>query len=456
MARRRDFLRAMAAGSLALSSATFLSPRWVHAASAKHLVVKDVKRTTVKLPFRPTPARSMDREIPHWRWREIFELELGSGKVGIGETLLHYTWGGSTDKAVKRVRGKNAVDFMWDDSLGAGLQMALFDAVARTLEVPVHRLLGSQVHHQTPLSWWNIEMPVDDLVSECKLAHSQGYLAYKTKGRPWFDLRKQVEAVVAALPEEFKVDMDFNDTLLDAERAIPILLDLERHKHIDIYETPIPQKDVEGNRKICEATRVPVALHYGRPPLDVVVREKCGDGFVLGGGARRTMTRGAAAAQVDLPFWLQLVGSGPTAAFSLHFGAVLSHATWPAVNCHQLYVDDLLTQPIKVEKGMAKVPNTPGLGYELDRDALEKYRVEKPKERPDPPRVIQISWPDGRRMYLASGEGKVPVNFVIRCANRGEMPYYEPGVTTTLLHDDGTEKWRKIYRKAIEKPFMVP
>ena len=38
--------------------------------------------------------------------------------------------------------GANPADLLWDDSLGAGLQQALFDVVGKALGVPVHRLMG--------------------------------------------------------------------------------------------------------------------------------------------------------------------------------------------------------------------------------------------------------------------------------------------------------------------------
>ena len=77
----------------------------------------------------------MSRELPHWKWTEILEVKLKSGVSGYGETLLYYTWGVSDQEDIQRCIGKNAAELMWDDSLGAGLQMALFDAVARQLEM---------------------------------------------------------------------------------------------------------------------------------------------------------------------------------------------------------------------------------------------------------------------------------------------------------------------------------
>ncbi len=451
---RRAFLRAGLAGAAAAMPLAQL-PRAVAALQGKrggHLRIEQIKRTTVKLPFRETPARSMARELPHWAWTEVCEVQLKSGHVGIGETLLYYTWGATDDNDVARAQGKNAAELMWDDSLGAGLQMAIFDAVARAGDVPIHHLFGEKVHDRTPLSWWNIDTSAADMASECREAYSQGYMAYKTKGRPWFDVWKQVELAAQEVPESFKIDMDFNDTLLDAERAIPILKDLEKYPQVGIYESPIFQNDIPGNQAIRAATRVPIAMHYGNPGPATAIREQVCDGFVIGGGASRTIRRGHTASDAELPFWLQLVGTGITAAYSLHFGAVLSHATWPAVNCHQLYQVHMTERPIKVEEGFADVPTTPGLGFDLDRDALEKYRVPKPTERPDPPRLLETSWPDGRKMYIAN-TGKV--NFLLNIARAGEMPFFEKGVDTVRLPDDGSQRWKDLYQRARNGPVFT-
>ena len=461
MTTRRELFKAAAVGAVGLAlprAAAGLpaaSPEVFRAATglaatSDAFTIEDIDTVTVRVPFRPTPERAMDRELPHWRWTEILSVRLGAGAVGHGETLLYYTWGATGDDDIARARGGNAVELMWDDSLGAGLQMALFDAVARTAGVPVHRLLGRQVHERTPVAWWNIDMPPEDMAAECALAHSRGYTAYKTKGRPWFDIWEQCTQIERSVPASFKVAMDFNETLLDAERALPICRDLAAFPQIDIYESPIPQRDVAGNIAIRAATRVQIALHFGRPRPAVVVREGVCDGFVVNGGATRVLRQGAFAAEVDMPLWLQLVGTGLTAAFSLHFGAVLEQAVWPAVNCHQLFTHDLLAAPIVVEDGYADVPDGPGLGCQLDEDAIERFRVDKPAQRPDPPRLVEARWPDGRHMYFASGS----VNFVLRPAMRGQLPFYERGVSTRLWTDDGSPAWRQMWERAQEQPVL--
>ncbi|MCC6421162.1 MAG: mandelate racemase/muconate lactonizing enzyme family protein [Gemmataceae bacterium] len=445
---RRNILKGGLAGlaGLGLAGSGAAAP----AAAGRGLRVVRIERTTVQLQYRPVPGRNMARELPHWVWADVFEVHLQSGHVGCGDNLLYYTWRASSDADLKRVHGRNAAELMWDDTLGAGLQIALFDAVARALEVPVHRLLGRQVHTRTPLAWWNIDTSAEDMAAECREAFRQGYRSYKTKGRPWFDVWEQVRATAKAVPREFKLALDFNDTLRDAERGIPILKALAAVPQVGIYETPIPQSDIRGNVAIRKATPVPVAMHYGSPrPLTALKEDVC-DGFVVGGGASALMRTGAVAAMADKPFWLQLVGTGLTAAFSLHFGAVLDRATWPAVNCHQLYTHTLLSEPIRVQDGFAAVPDRPGLGYELDRDALARFRTKRPPERPDPPRLIETRWPDGRHMYFTSTD----VNFMLNAANRGRMPYFERGVTTRLLPDDSSPRWRQLYERARKEPVL--
>ena len=146
---RRRFLQCgvatLAAGAMLRDLPTVAAP------PARDLTVIGIDRVTVQVPFRATPQRNMARELPHWKYSEIVTVRLQSGQEGFGETLLYYTWGATSDQAVARAMGKNAASLMWDDSLGAGLQMALFDAVARACDVPIHRLLGPQVHSHTPL-----------------------------------------------------------------------------------------------------------------------------------------------------------------------------------------------------------------------------------------------------------------------------------------------------------------
>lgn len=423
--------------------------------------VERIDRYPVEVPFREVPERNMDRELPHWRYFEIVEVELTDGSVGHGETMLFYSWGETTDEDVERALGANAAALLWEDSseswgtstsgsLGPGLQIALFDAVGKSLGVPVHSLLGNKRHDRTPISWWCIDMPPEDWVSEAERAVDLGYTNLKVKGRPWFDIREQLRAFEENLPEWFGVDVDFNGTLLDAERGLPVLEDLQAFPQLSHVEGPIPQEDVDGNRRLTEELDVPVALHYGNPDTMTMLEEPMCDGFVVGGSASSVRDAASVTAMADRPFWLQLVGTGITAAFSLHCGGAFARAEWPAINCHQLYEHDLLVDSIPVEDGYAPVPEEPGLGHEIDMDAVERFRCEKPKERPNPPRLIESNWPDGPTIYFAEDE----VNFMIHSAMDEEMPYFERGVRTRLVPDDGSRAWDEMHERVLKDPVV--
>jgi len=265
-------------------------------------------------------------------------------------------------------------------------------------------------------------MPPEDWAEEAKLATRLGYCNAKLKARPWFDIFSQVLAVSEATPENFEFDLDFNSFLLNADHAAPILTELEKFSKVSIFETPIPQDDVSGYKKIKTKVKRPLAIHYGSPPAMTALEEKMCDGFILSGGTARVTQQAAVAAEADKPFWLQLVGTGLTTAFTLHLGSVLSHARWPAITCQEIYSDDLIKDKIEVHGGHAHVPERPGLGVEVDEDALEKLRVEPTAHRHEAKMRFKISWPDGRTMQYERTED------YYRDFAAGKLPGFQRGV----------------------------
>src|SRR5690554_3711522 len=104
--------------------------------------VVDFELIHLDVPFTPHTNEHMQYWLPHWRISQLCRITLDNGVVGWGETLPNYTWKKVPEDAARRVVGHNPADLLWQDDLGAGVQMALFDAVGKTLGVPAHRLLG--------------------------------------------------------------------------------------------------------------------------------------------------------------------------------------------------------------------------------------------------------------------------------------------------------------------------
>ena len=282
------------------------------------LRIVDVERIVVDVPFTPRCRQWNAREVWQWRISEVIRVTTDApGLVGYGETILHYTWGRVTDEAIARVKGRNPAELLGDDSLGAGLQMALYDVVGKALEVPVYRLFNlPRVREWCPISWWNIDMPPEAFAEEAQAALAAGYTSYKFKARPWWDIFAQVEAVSQMTPPHFRLDIDWNNMLLNAGNAAPVLTELDRQERIAIYESPIMQRDVEGHRQLRRKTTRPIALHFGEPPFPTVIRDEVCDGFVVGGGVASVLRQAHLAAAFEKPFWLQMVGTGLTTALS--------------------------------------------------------------------------------------------------------------------------------------------
>jgi galactonate dehydratase len=403
-------------------------------------VVKDVVRTVLHVPFHERCADTMEVYGPGWSIVELVEVETESGVVGIGETIQGYTWGHSREAEFARVRGRNVFEVLWDDSLGAGLQMALFDAAGKHLGVPCHRLMGPQHRDACPVSWWAQSMPPAAWAAEARAAEAHGFTTMKVKARPWYDIAAQLQTVDEATSQHFKLDADFNTMLLGVDQAAPLIGRLERDNAcLAIVESPIPQDDVEGNKLLRRKIQCPIAMHMGQPPPMTAIREGVCDGFVIGGGVSRVLSDGNLAERAQMPFWLQMVGTGLTATFAAHLGAVLKQARWPAIPCVNIY-SHVLVQEFAVEGGHLRVPEAPGLGVELDRDAVERLRVEPDFAKALVRQIHAVRWPDGRELWAPNGSYRGDFT-------AGKITGFAPGMDLQVRLDDGSEEFDREYRE---------
>ena len=419
--------------------------------------IVDVERTIVQVPLTERQQRITAREVYNWNILELCRVTADTGHVGWGETVVHYTWQRVTDEAVERVKGQSPAHIAHDDTLGSGLQMAIHDLLGKILEVPVHRLLGTKVRDWVPISWWSIDASPEDWAAEAADAVAAGYTSFKNKPRPWWDVVAQVDAIAKVVPSYFKLDLDANSTWQNAATAIPIIKKLEVYPNVAMFESPIPQGDILGSRQIRQAISRPVAMHFGSPPYITCVREEVCDGFVLSGGKSRVMREGTLAAEAQMPFWLQLVGNGLMTTWAAHLGSVLTHATWPTITCVNLFSHQLLKEPIEVVGGYQKVPEGPGLGVEVDEEAVERFRVPdeliepfaregQPYDRPKARLLNSIVYPDGSCVHMAhtmQGYGYF---------SAGHGPAQAEGTRLEITPDDGSKEWAELFERAGERP----
>ncbi len=410
--------------------------------SAEDFAVDKIEKTVLHVPFHERCAHHMEVYGPGWSIVELIRVETKGGVAGVGETIQGYTWGHSGQREFARAQGKNLFELLWDDGLGAGLQMALWDAAGKALGVPCHRLMGPQHRDICPVSWWAQSMPPEDWAQEARWAEENGFTTMKVKARPWYDIDAQLNAVSQASSRHFRLDADFNGLLLGVDKAAPLIGRLEeRYERLAIVESPLPQDDVAGNKLLRQKIRSPISMHFGSPPVMTAIREGVCDGFVIGGGVKRVLDEGTLAEKAKMPFWLQMVGTGLTTTFAVHLGAVLQEARWPAIPCINIYSHTLLKE-FAVEGGHIAVPQAPGLGVELDWDAVERFRVEDDFKKESVRQIHAIHWPEGRTTQYSSGSYRA--DFLA-----GKLTGFVPDIRLEVRLDDGSAEFDRAYKALV-------
>lgn len=402
--------------------------------------VKSITRTVLNVPFHERCHLVKTTRVNGWSVIDLYRVQSNSGVEGMGENLAFYGKPTSSESDFDRVIGKNVFELLNNDTLGAGIQMALFDLAGKLTDTPCHSLLGEKTRDTCPVSWWAQDMKPEEWATEARTAESLGFTSIKTKARPWFDIDQQLEAVCAAVSPHFKIDVDFNGLLLGVDQAAPLIQKLEsRHANLAIVETPIPQVDIDSNAILRRKIATPISMHFGSPPAQTAVREGVCDGFVISGGATTVRSQGNFAQHHAMPFWLQLVGTGLTTIWAVHLGAVLENARWPYIPCINIWEHPLIDD-FKIEGGHIPVPNTPGLGVTVSEDTIEHYRVDKDFVKEDPRQIHTIHWPDGRDTYHSNGAYRE--DFL-----SGKLPGFLPGVSLDRQIDDGSDSFDKAYRE---------
>jgi L-alanine-DL-glutamate epimerase-like enolase superfamily enzyme len=421
------------------------------------LNITEVERTWISIPHKPRHARAMSFENwGNYSTFEVVRLHTNSELVGYGENLSNYAWIGAPQEQVDRITGHSPAEFLWDDRLGLGLQMAIWDLVGKALGVPCYRLMGAKVRDRCPISWWSMDMYTEEWQADLDEAMSLGYMSAKLKARPWRDFASQIEVLAKGVPKDFRFCADFNFFLRDVTIATPYLLELEKIPSLTIFESPIPQGDVEGNRLLRRKITRPIAMHYGSPPIQTAIPDEVCDGFVIGGTIGQVFEQSHLAAQFNKPFFLELVGTGLTTAFTVHMGAVLTHATWPAITCHEIFEDDLLTARLTVRDGYAHLPEGPGLGVDLDEEAVTRYTVQPGYTPPYPRTLYRLSWASGGSVTYAAFRRNLVKGMVANGTLddflAGNQRPYVRGSKIEVIPDDGSADWSKLYRRAIKAP----
>lgn len=266
-------------------------------------------------------------------------------------------------------------------SAKAAVDIAVHDVLARSIGMPLHRLLGGY-GDRVPLTWIVGQGTVEEMLEETIEACERGFKSFKIK--IGLDPAKDVDVVGrirAQLGDDALLYVDANQAYRFPEAAWA-LPRMEAHG-IAIVEDPIANSDIAGRRRLADQLSVPL-LGDECVTSPAEMHREVGLGIVRminvkpprsGYRASRKIIHLAEQAGIS---WLTgtLLETDIGVLACAQFTAALAGCGYPAELTYWLKMEGrLLDQELRVEDGILHLPPDPGMGANVDLDKLRHYQV---------------------------------------------------------------------------------
>lgn len=261
----------------------------------------------------------------------------------------------------------------------AGIEIALLDLKGKALGVPVAELLGGFCRRTVPVVGY---LFIDEPAANARKAAAfvdAGYRELKLKvGRDFGQDHDTIAAIREAVGSDVRIRIDAN-MMWSVPAAIKWIRGLEQFD-LQYVEQPVPDFDLAGMAAVRRAVGVPIAADEActdlRSALELIRAEAC-DVFVVypseAGGLTRARQIAAVADAAGkwcaIGSWAEL---GPATVANAHLVASSSNFPFASDTHYPLQELDVLAEPVEMEDGSIEVNDTPGLGIEVDREAIDR------------------------------------------------------------------------------------
>ncbi len=313
----------------------------------------------------------------------ILEVHTDSGITGIGETGRGEDYAAVQQNA-DFLKGKKALDFnlaRLDLPVRAGyaaFEMALYDIVGKAFSWPVYKLLGGLAQRKVLVGYWTGRRTPKGMIRVAERAVAGKFTSVKTKCKQGDPVVETAE-ILAKFAPGIKYIVDPNTRYKSYADFLPVAKALDAIGNALVFEDPFDKNDFEGYRKLRREVKTHVALHLGNPKAMIrAIKEDACSIFNTGGnpGMSSFVANSYLAGAAGIPVWH---GSGNDCgivdASYLHSCAASPNCTMPSDILSFLREDDLIVEPINIQNSYALVSDRPGLGVDLDKDAIKRYRV---------------------------------------------------------------------------------
>jgi muconate cycloisomerase len=263
----------------------------------------------------------------------------------------------------------------------AGLDMALWDIAGKAAGRPVHVLLGGAVRDAVSYFGFPQGDAPGQIARDAKRWADSGcdviYVKIGREPRLDYEIVKEVRAAIGA----HRLRLDANEAwdVLTARSMIRLLSEFD----IEFIEQPTSSGSISAFKRVRSRSPIPLAadqLVYSPGDVFEVCRDGAADLIVLGlheaGGFMRFLSCAAIAEAAGVNICLHgLYETGVTTCATLNAGAVTPNLDDGNQIMNHLLVEDLVRAPaLSLQKGRLPLLTGPGLGFELDWDAVERAK----------------------------------------------------------------------------------
>ena len=338
----------------------------------------------------------------------VVEVDTDEGLTGLGEVSCTPVWSGEDSTTARHVissyiepalvgldpRSPEAAGPVIKGAIAghsftkAGVEMALWDITGKAAGLPVHRLLGGPVTPEIPTKFSVTGTAPEHAAEVATWAVAQGFTAMKVKvgrGGVAADVAR-VAAVREAIGDDVVLGVDANcgwdrsEAILAGSQIAPL--------GVSFMEQPVAARDHVGMAEVRRRVAMPVvADESAGTPEDAALlatNESC-DILSIYVGMAGGIAAARRVAAVATSF-----GLGWTIGSNLELGIALAAHMHIAASTHGLdrrvpadilspfyYEGDVIAEPLDIRAGVAVAPEGPGLGVQLDREALDRYRDDR-------------------------------------------------------------------------------
>lgn len=267
----------------------------------------------------------------------------------------------------------------------SALEMAILDLLGQELNVPIYALLGGRSRSGSVRLKFSIgAYPAAEAAKVAEKFVMDGFQAMKVKvGRNTAEDLRRVQSVRSAVGDSIQISVDANGGWSESE-VLSVLPALER-LGVNAIEEPLRRGDLRASARIRKRTSIPIILDESvftaQHAIEAVRLEACDLISIYpgkNGGIRRSIeiAHVASAAGMDCVIGSNLEGSVGSAAM-LHLAATISNLSLGVAHeiIGPLYHTDVLDSHMPmIENGAAVIADSPGLGVNVNPEALQAMR----------------------------------------------------------------------------------